>query len=66
MKNRQAEAVYIEGLKNFPNSEQLNYDAAYFYIQAERKENALVYIRKLKMLNPSNPDYAEMFKMLGP
>ena len=62
--NHQAEALYQEGLQRFPDSEQLNYGAAYFFLQVSQKERALACIRKLKMLNPSNPDYAEMFRLI--
>src|SRR6185436_12072302 len=61
-KPRKAEGLYLEGLKRYPYSEQLNYGAAYFYIQSGQPEKATACIRMLKQLNPSNPDYTEIFR----
>ncbi len=61
---QKAELLFNEGLKLFPDSEPLNYGAAYFFLQTKRKEKALVSILKLKELNPGNQSYGELFRLL--
>jgi len=63
--NLKADSVYSEGLRIFPYSEQLNYRAAYFFLQSNNKVKAMDCIRKLKAINPNNPDYGELFKLLN-
>jgi len=63
-KASKAKGLYREGLQRYPFSERLNYGAAWFYIQSGENEKAMSYIRRLKELNPGQPEYAELFRLL--
>ena len=63
--SKKAQTMFSEGLKLFENSEKLTYGASYFYLQTGQKEKAFECIRKLQLLNPSNPNYRELFKLIN-
>ncbi len=63
--SKKAQSIFTEGLKLFPNSEKLTYGASYFYMQTGQKDKAFECIRKLKILNPTNPDYRDLFQLLN-
>lgn len=60
-----AAQLFNEGLRMYPNSEQVNYGAAYFYLQTNQQEKAAACINKLKSVNPDNPQYSELFQLLN-
>jgi tetratricopeptide (TPR) repeat protein len=60
--SKEAEEIFLKGIKKFPSAENLNYVLAYFYIQSGKKSEAIQHIKTLQQLNPTNPNYAELFR----
>jgi tetratricopeptide (TPR) repeat protein len=57
--------VLEAGLAVDPNSSVLNYAMAYVYLQNKQIPKARQYGIILKRLDPGNPDYQQLFSVLG-
>ncbi|WP_304197048.1 tetratricopeptide repeat protein [Flavobacterium alvei] len=64
-KNKEAEAVLLKGIAINPSFPDLYYALTYVYIQTNNKLKAVQTGMKLKQLDPTNPNYQEMFKNFG-
>lgn len=64
-KHKSAVDILIKGIKNAPNSPEIYYALTYIYIQTNKiydaKQSALI----LKKLDPTNPNYQNIFITLG-
>ncbi len=63
--SKKAEQIFNEGLQKYPLSEQLNYGAAFFYLKTGNSKKAMNCINVLRRLNPSKPEYQQLFKLTG-
>jgi tetratricopeptide (TPR) repeat protein len=64
-KLKEAEAILKKGITVNPASAELYYALVFVYIQSNDKVSAKTTAARLKQLDPSNPDYAALFKSLG-
>jgi len=63
--SRKAIQVLETGLKIDNSSISINYALAYVYLQNKQLQKATEYATVLKKLAPDNPDYQQLFSMLG-
>jgi len=62
-----AKAIIVleKGLKLSPNDEEINYALAFVYVSSRQPAKAIPYATTLKKINPSNPNYQQLFTSLG-
>jgi len=62
-----AKAIIVleKGLKLSPNDEEINYALAFVYVSSRQPAKAIPYATTLKRINPSNPNYQQLFTSLG-
>jgi tetratricopeptide (TPR) repeat protein len=64
-KYKEAEAIFLKGIRFSPNTPDLYYGLTFVYIQTGNKPKAQQTAFQLKQLDPTNPNYQELFKNLG-
>jgi tetratricopeptide (TPR) repeat protein len=64
-KKKEAEGVFLQGIKLQPRAINLNYALAFFYFAEQVPQKARPYAQVLYSLDPQNPDYQAMFHELG-
>ena len=64
-KTEKAISVLQKGLKISPTDEELNYAMAYVFMSTNQAAKAMPYAAVLKKVNPSNPNYKQLFSALG-
>ena len=64
-KKKEAEGVFLQGLKLQPQAINLNYALAFFYLSERLPQKAKPYVQVLYLADPQNPDYQAMFHELG-
>jgi len=64
-KLKEAEEILLKGIHIEPGSISLNYALAVFYVQQGKPAAAMPYARNLRQLDPSNPNYQQLFQSLG-
>lgn len=60
-----AEKILKQGLNLNHDSESLNYCISLVYIKSDRKNLAIPYVKKLKTINPDDPNYAQIYKLFS-
>lgn len=61
----QAEQIWLKGYKASPESEELNYVLAFYFVKRNQNERAMPFGRKLYALNPGGAEYQDLFHALG-
>ena len=61
----EAENILINGIHINPSESELYYALTFVYIQTNNKVKAFQTAVKLKQLDPTNPNYQQVFKSLG-
>jgi predicted Zn-dependent protease len=64
-KGKEAESVLMKGISAIPNSPELYYALSFVYIQMNNIPKAKLAATSLKQLDPSNPEYQQLFQNLG-
>ena len=64
-KTDKAISVLQKGLKINPADEELNYAMAYVFMSINQPSNARPFASVLKKINPSNPNYQQLFSAVG-
>ncbi len=64
-KKKQAEGVFLQGIKLQPQAINLNYALAFFYLSEGLPQKARPFAQVLHLADPQNPDYQAMFHDLG-
>ncbi|MCW3089926.1 MAG: hypothetical protein JWP81_995 [Ferruginibacter sp.] len=63
--SNRAISILKRGLLLYPSDEGLNYAMAFVYIQNKQPSLARPFATVLKQINPGNPDYLQLFTLLG-
>lgn len=64
-KFKEAEVVLTKGIQINPADPELYYALTYVYIQSNNRAKTMQTAMKLKQLDPSNPNYQQLFSSLG-
>ncbi len=64
-KHKEAEAILQKGISINPTTPDLYYALTFVYIQSNNKSKAQQTAFQLKQMDPSNPNYQELFMNLG-
>jgi predicted Zn-dependent protease len=64
-KPKEAETVFLKGIRINPSDPELYYALTYVYIKMNYKSKALQVAIKLKQMDPDNPNYQQLFQSLG-
>jgi len=64
-KNKEAEKILLNGYSINANALNINFALAVFYINQKQVGKARLYAENLQRLDPNNPDYVGLFKMVG-
>lgn len=64
-KFKEAESVLLKGITINPSDSELYYALTFVYIQTNNRSKAIQTAIKLKQLDPSNPNYQQIFNNLG-
>ena len=64
-KSKQAEAVLLKGIAINPSDSELYYALTFVYIQTNDRIKATQSAMKLKQLDPTNPNYQQLFDNFG-
>lgn len=64
-KYKEAEAIFLKGIAINPETPDLYYGLTFVYIQSNNKAKAQQTAFQLKQMDPTNPNYQDLFKNLG-
>ena len=64
-KAKQAETILLKGIQINPSDSELYYALSFVYMQSNDKVKAIQTAIKLKQLDPTNPNYQQVFRSLG-
>lgn len=64
-KIKEAERILQKGYGLNPRATNINYALAFFYMQQNLPQKAIIHARALQAVDPQNPDYEQLFGSLG-
>jgi tetratricopeptide (TPR) repeat protein len=64
-KLKEAEQILLRGYALSPAAANINYALAYLYLRENHPQKARLHAKALQKMDPSNPDYQQLFKNLG-